>query len=448
MILDDFSNIPNGTAIDDAPEYELQIGSPANMTFVTGIDQPIELSISTSEGFARNITDPHMRHQSVQSKFRWGSVVGSTAYTGVFARYADANNYVLARVDHNAFQAELIERIAGVNTMLISLAITSSLATVGGSIRMELIGSRARLFFEPNHREIQDCPPDAAVTLAGVYSDAAPGDWGLYSNSNDGSNTMRIQSFLARDLPSAVMPAPSVLVESATGMRFAPISATTTLTADIEFEWEVFAADADDYAEAYRQMTPPTVTSVVFWVRQGFTYFIRVRAINLNGVPGDWEVSDRVTAAGSKASTVSPTLPDDTFPDVFPSYVMKWNPSEVKSGAIVTTTGRPKIVAGSPRPRHGWNLRFDNRSKAELLLLKDFFHEMHGILTPFQWTHPASGTVYAVRFGEDQNDFTPIDQIEDDDAVASIEMPIVEVITGAISILTFAIELDPVLYTT
>lgn len=410
MIRDDFHAIPASTALGSSVDYEALSGT--GMTFVPGTRQDIELSVNGTTNFGNHVTAPLGLHQSVEIKSIFGTSLGSTSFTGVFARYIDGSNYVLARINHNTRQAELIERIAGSNTTLISLSLTAGGSEIGASIRLELVGQRARLFFEPHYRAIQDMPPDAAANLAGTYGPDLPGKWGLYMASDSGSATLRIAGFAARDLPSVVMPAPSLLVESATGYRFSPLSASVTGVAgtDVELEWEVYAADADDWAEAYKDRTIPTVTSRVFWVRQGFGYYVRVRAIAVDGTPWDWEVAGPTLATGSKLATGSSTLPDETFPDIIPSYVLRWEP-ESQSNAVVGETGRARVSASFTRPRNKWGLVFENRTREELIPLRDFFKRMRGMATPFQWEHPISGTMYAVRFQKDDVDFAPMDQV-------------------------------------
>lgn len=445
IIEDDFSEIDPGTAFDATADYADVVGS--SMTFITGSRQLIELSVSTGENFGRIVDRPEILHQSVGCLVQFGSSLGSTAFTGVFARYIDVDNYVLARINHNTRQAELIERVAGVSTTIISLAITAGGSELGAAIKMELVGRRARLFFEPHFRPMPDRPPDAAANLTGVYSD--PGDWGVYMDSNDGGNTMRAESLLAEPIPSAVMPAPSLLVEPADAFRFAPLTvALTGVTADdIELLWEIYPADADDFAEVYRDKTPPSTVSRVFWVRQGHGYFVRVREVAIDGTLGDWLQAGPIVATGDKASPPETVLPDDIFPDVIPSYVLRWEPTDESASAVISTTGKARLISAYFRPRANWTMRFENRTKAELLPLRSFFRRMRGMATPFQWSHPITGDPFAARFQKDELDFTPIDQaVELTDVIATFEMPITEIVTTGISILTFTLQLDPGLY--
>lgn len=48
-----------------------------------------------------------------------------------------------------------------------------------------------------------------------------------------------------------------------------------------------------------------------------------------------------------------------------------------------------------------FSLAFQNRTKAEMELIRDFFIAKYGRLTSFTWTNPNDSVEYTVRFDED-----------------------------------------------
>ena len=57
-------------------------------------------------------------------------------------------------------------------------------------------------------------------------------------------------------------------------------------------------------------------------------------------------------------------------------------------------------------PLHKWRLRFSNRTKADMELVRNFFSGKYGSFMSFTWTNPNDAVEYTVRFAEDSFKFT------------------------------------------
>jgi hypothetical protein len=373
--------------------------------------------------------NPTSLHQRVEMQFTFAPGGYASAYTGLIARYRDSGNYVRARVSHNpsTLQAEIVERIAGVDTVRGSISWSGGHGTMptGAAIRLELIGRRARLWYEQKPRPVVDRPPDLAVDLATEPTQA--GQWGLYTSS---AIDARLLSFAARDLPALVLPPPSVAFGDASGLNLTSINASVSevsATAS-ELEWEVYPADPDDYPEAYRDRTLASITSRFFWVRPGFAYDVRVREHGSDGSLGAWTPFQRITAWGTKSGIEAPVVPTIEFPPVVPSYVLP-RQQNAQVNATVSETGREKVVGFWPAPRNHFELVFENRQPDEYQQLIDFFEEMAGRKTAFAWTHPTTGRKYALRFDSDEYTLR-YDDCGEEGSIVHLSFDVAEVYLG------------------
>ena len=57
-------------------------------------------------------------------------------------------------------------------------------------------------------------------------------------------------------------------------------------------------------------------------------------------------------------------------------------------------------------PLRKWRLRFSNRTKADMELVRNFFSAKYGAFMAFTWTNPNDGAEYTVRFSDDSFKFT------------------------------------------
>ncbi|MGE5610464.1 MAG: DUF2460 domain-containing protein [Bacillota bacterium] len=431
LIETDFSASPLGN-LDSDPDWEVAAGSATNLSIVSyGSGKAIASAGGTNRYVREN--DPATVHQRVEISFTFNST-SATVYTGVVARHVDANNYILAQVLHrrSSLAASLVERIAGVEKVLGTVQWSGALpeAPVGGAIRLELVGRRARLWYEQNPRPVTDRPPDLAVDLSSEGSQ--PGQWGIYIS---GTTDAKITRFVAADIPAMVMPPPSTVYSDATslGCRFTPITVEVAEVPPdaVEIEWEVYPADADDFPEAYRDLTDASITSRTLWVRPGFSYDLRCRERRADGTLGDWTDFERINLVGNKAGVPLPVVPTIQFPPIVPDYVMPRH-QETKVGVTVSDTGRERLQSTWPTPRNSFDLVFENRSDEEAQTLIDFFEQMQGQKTAFAWTHPTTGRQYALRFAEDNYTIRYDDQ-GDEGSIAYMGFSVIEVYLGMMS---------------
>jgi hypothetical protein len=87
--------------------------------------------------------------------------------------------------------------------------------------------------------------------------------------------------------------------------------------------------------------------------------------------------------------------------------------------AFISNTGKDSVGQDAVRPRRTFKASFDHRTNNEYQVLIDFFESMQASVSPFQWTEPASGVVYTMRFSgddyevvyEDEAQSSPIGQL-------------------------------------
>ena len=438
---DFFSDISNGTNASAARYWAYASGSPSsNASFVTGSLQAIELREGNGEVFVKRTSDaPLQVDQRCEVLIPLTTAVSGTARSGCFVRYVDANNYVLAYFDHVALTAYVYERTGGVSTLRATAPITAASDVTGVSLRVEVIGKRARLFFENHYRPIPDQPPDIAA-----YLDAEPvaGDWGIYLKG-DATNSVKVSRWMARELPEACLPPPTLILNSADGYELAGFTASLTSVPSTahSIEWEIYPVDIDDLPDPYRDLSLASMTSRVFYARPGYSYDVRARAVNKSGGYGDW-VTQRVTMLGSKTLPTAETMPSLEFPDVVPDYVFGMTQA-AEAQSCQSETGRERIRTNVPRPRMNFDLVFKSRTRDEIDLLQDFFRQTRGCLTPFSFTHPLSGVDYAVRFASDEFEPTAIDDLMDGtSAIYDLSLKLVEVAIGVISDITISLTVD------
>lgn len=440
-LYDDFSDIPNGTAAGSADNWDFTSDSPTSTaTFQTSTLQTIGLFSGNGEKFLEHVTDPTQAHQCVEAVMKLSSTPPGTCFSGVFAKYQDKDNYVIVRFNHNTRQAQLVEVDGGSATVLATSTLTAASTTVGVGVRLEIIGIRARMSFNVCYGTVADAPPDAAADLAGTYDSV--GKWGIYLNTSS-TNTLQVTRFYARDLPEDCAPPPSLYAEAADGRNYTPITAAAgSVSSDAQYlEWEVSPLDPDDFPEGYRDISVASLTSRVFYVRPGYQYEIRVRALLRAGGYSDW-VSSTITASGSKVSPSTPTMPDDVFPDVTPDYALARSSSPVVVSHR-SESDRVRVLTRSPRPRNGWTVRFENRTRDEILPIENFFNRMQARNTPWVFTHPTTGEQFAVRFDQDRLSPMPTDdQFDGLSPLYTLTFEIVEKQIGAVATIDPTIELD------
>lgn len=368
-------------------------------------------------------------------RFYEGTPTTTDVTSGVFARYVDADNHVRVVVDHATRQAELIETIEGVETVLLNPSLTASGGTTGFSVALEVIGRRARMWFQPNRRSVEDVPPLDAVDLA-AGEPTVSGQWGVFVFTDNGASNAEVQHFIAKDLPAVHLPAPTVSISDATDLdvSLVPIEASVSdLPSDaMLIWWEVYPYDPKDWPECQQIQTIPSITTMTFHVRPGYEYLVRARAERTNGLFTDWE-EDTITADGVKVEPDLPTYPDLEFPDVTPDVTVEcthtW-PVTVKTKSAGQTTA----VSLGPGVMRAWNLTFKNRQSDEVKLLERFIkNKAKGSQHSFQWNHPAYGTKHAVKFGQDELILTPVDHQRTDDSppLTTVEVKVVEVVEDA-----------------
>lgn len=438
--IDDFADIANNTNCDDARYWDYTGDSPdSNAKFVTGTLQDIECYVTNGENFIRRIADPPaVEHQRVEVTIPNSGATSGVSLSGCFARYVDVDNLVLAYFDHTTGEAKLVERIAGVDTVLATAPITAASDVTGVSLRLEVIGNRARLFFENHYRPIPDQPPDIAADLT---ADAESGNWGMYLSA-DVSNTARISRFSCRELPSVVAPPPSFSMEVPSIDVLAFTAAVTSVPSSATLlEWEIYPVDQDDFPDPYKELSLASITSRVFFGRPGYAYDVRVRTVKKSGGFGDWIV-ERITLTGSATAPAALTLPDDEFPDVTPDYVLSRRVS-AQTNAFMAETGRERVTTNQPEPRNSFSLQFKARTRDEITQLETFHARMKGSYTPFVFTHPLTGDQFPVRFASDQFEASAIDDEYDGTGpIYDLSLDLIEVRIGVVSSISLSLEVD------
>jgi phage-related protein len=445
QITDDFSEETATAAIEDSDAWELGTGSSAGAaTFEADGDGVMGVEFATGTVYALRTDDPDAVNQRAECRFEFANPT-INGYVGAICRWVDSDNYVLAQVSHSGTPSlTLVERIAGSNSTLATVSAVGAGAP-GGAVRLEVIGNRARVWYESAQRDVSDRPPDAAADLASSGSSTASYAWGLYLSCG-AANTMRVEKFQAADLPDKVFPPPDFTVADASDSAYAfspitvEVAGISTLAPPAWLEWEIYPADDADMPEAYRDVTDASLATRVFFVRSGYAYDVRVRAVNQDGTAGAWTALTRVTAGGSQVLPAAPALPTEVFPDITPDYVLE-RVQETETDSSAAESGRERHTAGPSfvRPRNRFGLTFARRSDEEAMELLNFFKKMQGANLPFQWTHPISGTVYAMRFaGDDYSE-------ESEDIFWSLGFEIEEVIVGTATTITLSLAVDDTL---
>lgn len=393
-----------------------------------------------------------------------GHSLATVARTGVFCRFIDTSNFILLYCNHVSpdRSAVLVERKAGVSTTLATFAPPDSAFGGGrGALRLEVVGRRARYWYESSRPSVRDRPPDGAATLSRAGSDDTPGGWGMYMEANADGTGMRIRRFQARDLADAVLPPPYFTVTNPTGLL--NLTPMTLMAAGVggsaeKVEWEVAPADPDDLPEKLEIETSAVgggggSPSIVVMVRPGYAYAARWREQNLDGTFGAWSDWESFTATGSKAAPAGATLPEEIFPDAIPpTYVMPRGQS-IPVSAAAAENGRITVVNPWPRPRvTGLKLTFENRNIPDTQILVDFFNDHRGRGAPFTWLHPVTGQAFAMRFTNDEIEWSyPGHAIgnadrPDGEQMGQFSFEMEEVILGGAGEVTMTAVLDPTLY--
>jgi len=446
MFIDDFSNLLPFVPLDagNAPNYNYVTGSDETLTFIAGSTQAVELSCTTGTAFLAQANPPDVIHQSVEVRILHGVVGSGTHYSGAFARLIDTDNYVVLRYDHFNAILQLVQVIGGVETVLVEPPLVPDEDEPGFAIKLEVIGKRARYWLNPFFYDVPDEPPDGAIDLLEVSD--SPGEWGILMQTTDTSPTFHVAGLRVRELPSVALPQPDVDADVAADYSFAPVtvSVTTVPSDTLYLEWQACPVDDEDFSETYNDVGIGSLQSRILWLRKGYTYDVRARALTVLGEHTDWTTPSRVTVTGTKVSPDPPTFPDEEFPDITPDYVLERTQSAEVS-AVISDTQRERLTSPWSRPRNSWTLRFENRLTDEVQQILDFFDRMQGMLTAFKWVHPTTADQFAVRFDTDELDRNVVDEGEDG-ALISIEVPIIEVVVGAVGTLSVTLELDPALY--
>lgn len=445
---DDFHSNTATASLSTSPRWAFTADSPVSaMTFEVGTYQDIVVRNGSGESFGRFLTNPDSINQCLEITAFFDPSPMATIRTGVFCRYTNKDNCVLAYIDHTSKKGRLVERISGSDTVLYE---TAASVEDGASIRVEVIGSRARVFWQGQRRPVFDYPPEFAVDLAGSYPETSTYKWGMYFLSG-GINSAQIQRCFVRDLPDRVLPAPTLFIEDAGGFNFRPLSVAVAgpSTTAICHEWQIIPIDADDWAEMYSDTTIPSITSRVFFLRDGYQYIVRFRTHQTDGTTTDW-VSNSVTMSGTKVAPTADTLPDEVFPDVTPDYVLA-RTQRSSVDAVISDSGRERLITHWKTPKNSWMLKFETREKAEIQTILDFFDRMKGRLGEFAWTHPTTGTQYAVRFDSDDISAEAFEATSSDSSdftghLFNLSVPITEIKVDAESTIPTTFALDPDLY--
>lgn len=376
-------------------------------------------------------------------RFYEGTSTEIDVILGVFARFVDADNHVRLVVDRDTRQAELIERIDGVDSVLASPSTTSPGGSTGFSLALEVIGRRARIWFETHRRQTEDIPPLTAVDLE-AGEPTISGQWGVYG-FNDGPSNAEIQRFIAKDLPAIHLPPPTLHVSDATDLdvNLVPIHVSVS---DVPSNarliwWEMYPQDPDDWPECQQVQTDPSITSLEFYGRPGYSYLVRARAELTTGLFSDWE-EETILADGEKVSPELPTFPDYEFPDVMPDEIIEctqsWNviTKTMQSGFHTASA----LAPGAPR---AWRLTFKNRLKDEIVLLERFIKKTKGSQHAFQW-NDRYGVKRAVKFGQEELVLAPVDHQMTDEAppITTVEITLIEITEGASSEIELEFEGD------
>lgn len=453
MTSDKFAAESVGNALSASPRWKPGSGEGIVVAGEIGARCiTIESSEPTSETILFN-DSPIGPNQAAGITFDYS--VG-TSKSGVVLRRVDDDNYVEFYVDHADGVARLKQWVGGTGTTLLSLS------GVGGnirSIRCELIGSRARCWYDRGER-VADRPPDGAADVPANLDDV--GDWGIQLSSSGDSPV--VWRWDCSDLPEAFPPAPHFTITAASGLKLSPVTASLSGVSGGSIEWTVWPIDADDIPDVYRDTTSASVATRVFWLRPGYRYGVRARTILAEVSSGDsttlipdvgviappfdlgstTDIPDNsheavITVAGTKANTPSlPTMPPDTFPNVIASYVLE-EPSTAAVNGKAADGGRETVISGWIRPRRQFKLSFENRTDDEYQQIIDFFEVMRARNGAFAWTHPETGEQFACRFAEDEYQLSISEHGER--PIASISLQLDEVVVGPVSALT--IDLTP-----
>lgn len=445
---DDFSG-PQQTppfAGADHPRFNWTLDSPSNSAlFVAGdpdIEDSLELTQPGGTDFVAFYASPDGVHQAVEVLIRKGnSGSASVVKAGVFLRYDDVNNHIKAYFNRATQRLEIVQVVAGTPTTLANPATTAEPGSDGVSVRIEAMGWRLRWWFNPRYAPCADQPPDGAVNLLTAPSDPDDvGEWGIYLETN-GTNDLAVTHFQARELPSIALPPPDVTLTNASGFNFAPLSITiaTTPTNALELEWEIAPADIDDFAEAYVDRTPASTISRVVWARKGYTYDVRVRALDSLGGIGPWTDAVQIVASGTKVDPAAAIYPDDDYPDVVPDYVLEHEQTADATG-LVASTNRERLLSNQKRPRRRWTLQYTNRDKSEMKQLRDTFNFCQGRVKPLKFLLP-SGEQVAIRFDQDELEMDVADEGQDSPLV-NVSVQLIEVVLGVVGTFDLTLTLD------
>ena len=416
MLIDtDFGEEALG-ALADSPRWRSE-GLSTNVTVVAEGEDHLLASSGGLNLYVREEGSSTI-HQRVEARFRFG-LAGTM---GVVARFVDSFNFVVLQISNADRTATLIEVVDGVERSCGTMLWGG--VGEGASLRLEVLGRRARCWYEQADRAVSDRPPDLGADLTWQ----PPGEWGIYL---DGGGTMRIMAFGARDIPAVVMPAPAVTHTSADGLNLVAVTVdligVSAQARDIE--WEVYPADAADFPEACRDFTLP-VASRTLWLRPGFSYDVRARERLADGSLGAWTAFDRLVLDGEKSGVLVAVVPSVEFPEVTADYVL---PREQTASVLATVSdaGNERVQSRWARPRNKWSLVFRNREHDECQALIDFFEDRRAKKEAFAWTHPTTGERYALRF--DADDYEIRYDSHGEGSIAQLSFEVIEVHIGQIS---------------
>lgn len=316
--------------------------------------------------------------------------------------------------------------------------------TVGAeaSCRLEMIGRRARVWYEASGNGITDRPPDAAVDLANISTGQT--DWGI-GYLGDATNNFRITAFSAQDIASSYPSIPGITITTPS-LQLTPVTCVASgLGSPGQIQWQVSPADPTDFPEVYEDLTDAAITSHVIWVRPGYLYNYRARLLTPDGY-GPWTPTAQFTTGSKTVGSPPPTL-DTSFPNIVPDYVMELTNTAMPN-MFASNTGHDRVAVNAKYTRRTWKLTFANRLDSDYQAVFDFIDYRQGMAKSFMWTSPESGEVFAVHFATDDPEITYSSQGINDGTnspIAQISVMIEEIdITGEESTgITLSLTVDP-----
>jgi hypothetical protein len=248
-----------------------------------------------------------------------------------------------------------------------------------------------------------------------------------------------------------VLSPPQITVNAASGFNLTAVQLTATGLTGQFVEWEIVPIDIADWPEAYRALTAGSQTTYCCYVRPGYNYHARARAVS--GAPGPWTAPCTISAIGSPGGTGAgaksylttqwPQVIDtpgpgitaatlDSFPNVTPDWVLETEDAAAPK-AVLGTTGHERLSASQIRPRRGFKLMWQDRLDPDVKLVRDFWDFCQARSTPFYWTHPTTAEIFVCRFDADDYD-VPFSGFSADKGAAleGLSIPLVEAVVNQI----------------